>query len=203
MASAKALLFGITIAIAIGPIALLITSTSANAGLGAGLRSAAGAAAADLTYALLAFAAGYRLAPAIRDAEPSLDFIASLVLLGFGLWIAAAALRQLGPSRVAGGAVLEHPFLQTYALTVVNPLTVILFAGFAAQLPLADSLVRVCWFGGLVALGSLLVQVALAVGGAALGRVLGQGRRLVTLNIVSGVGVAGFGLAGLYRWIIT
>lgn len=200
---ASAFLFGVTIAIALGPIALLIVSVSANAGLQSGLRSAAGAAAADLTYALLAFAIGYRLAPLIKSEQSKLGVIASLVLIGFGLWMVVVALRRLKAPQAGSTGVLRRPFLQTYALTAGNPLTLVLFAGFAVQLPLADSLARVFWFGGLVALGSLLVQMTLAVGGATLGRLLGQGQRLVILNIVSGLGITAFGFVGLGRWIAT
>jgi threonine/homoserine/homoserine lactone efflux protein len=197
----SAFLFGITIAIAIGPIALLIISVSANTGLHAGVRSAAGAAAADLMYALLAFAIGYRLAPMVKSEEGKLGLIASLVLVGFGVWMVIVAFRRLNSPPTDSTNILKRPFLQTYALTAVNPLTLILFAGFAVQLPLADSLARVFWFGGSVALGSLLVNVTLAIGGAALGRIIGQGRILVMLNVMSGLGITAFGLVGLSRWI--
>jgi hypothetical protein len=49
MASLTALLFGATIAIAIGPIALLIINVAATAGLRPGLAAGSGAAAADFS----------------------------------------------------------------------------------------------------------------------------------------------------------
>jgi threonine/homoserine/homoserine lactone efflux protein len=54
-------LFGITIAIAVGPITLLIVNNSINCGISNGIRSGAAAATADFTYALVAFLAGTSL----------------------------------------------------------------------------------------------------------------------------------------------
>ncbi len=110
---ASAFLFGVTVAIAIGPIALFIISVSANTGLNAGLRSAVGAAAADLTYALLAFAIGYRLAPLVKSQQDKLGIIASLVLVGVGLWMVIVALRRLKTPEEDSAGVLSRPFLQT------------------------------------------------------------------------------------------
>ena len=146
----SALLFGVTIAIAIGPIALLIMNVSANTGLQAGLRSAAGAAAADLTYALLAFAIGYRLAPLVKNQQSTLGILASLVLVGFGIWMVIVALRRLKTPQAGSPDILSRPFLQTYALTAVNPLTLVLFAGFAVQsaaCQFANPHILVWWFG--------------------------------------------------------
>jgi len=46
-------IFGITLAISIGPIAILILNRSMNCGLKNGVLSGLGAATADLTYALV------------------------------------------------------------------------------------------------------------------------------------------------------
>ena len=79
----------------------------------------------------------------------------------------------------------------------MNPLTVILFAGFAPQLPLADSPALAAWYAACVALGSLAGQVAHALGGGALGRALQRGHGLRIVNGLSGAGIAAFGVAGL------
>lgn len=200
MASLTALLFGATIAIAIGPIALLIINVAATAGLRAGLASGTGAAAADFSYALVAFLAGGAAVRLLLGHRHTLQIAASLLLIVFGAWLAARALRE--PNSRAGtlpNSLLHRPFASTYSLTVVNPLTIIAFAGFAPQLPLADSPALAVWYAACVALGSLAVQFALALGGGALGRALEQGRGLRIMNGLSGAGIAAFGFAGLVR----
>jgi threonine/homoserine/homoserine lactone efflux protein len=54
----EAFLFGFTLAIAVGPIAILIFNQTINCGLKTGIFSALGAASADLTYAILTFSSG-------------------------------------------------------------------------------------------------------------------------------------------------
>lgn len=58
MAEVKAFIFGISLALTIGPIALLIVTIATRDGLIAALWSALGAGSADFTLALAAFFAG-------------------------------------------------------------------------------------------------------------------------------------------------
>jgi threonine/homoserine/homoserine lactone efflux protein len=195
----ESFLFGVTVALAVGPIALLIMAVSAASGLGAGLRSAAGAATADLGYAALAFGAGHRIAPLLESRRGALDVVASLVLVGLGAWMVATALRGAHGEAAAAPPrpLLTRPYLQTLGLTAANPLTLLLFAGFGARLPTLDGAATAFLCAVLLAFGSLLIQVVLALGGASLRRFLATGRRLAVVNAVSGLGIAAFGAAGL------
>ena len=65
----KAFLFGVIVAGAIGPIALLIFGTGARQGLAAGAYAGFGAALADLAYALAAFLAGAVVLPYLAEYE--------------------------------------------------------------------------------------------------------------------------------------
>lgn len=85
MIALKAFLFGLTLAVAVGPIALLILGYGTRHGLRAGGPAALGAALADLTYALMAFFLGNRLAPHLEAHTAGLRLTASLVLLGLGV----------------------------------------------------------------------------------------------------------------------
>jgi len=193
----KAFAFGATLAAAIGPIALLIIRISAVDGLGRGLRASLGAAVADLSFAIAAFAGGYALTSALESQRALLGAIGSAVLVIFGLWMAAQALRSRDAARPSAKHVLSAPFLQTYALTIVNPLGVILFMGLAVQFPAASSFAVIAFLCVCVFAGSLVVQVGLALGGSLLARVIKDPRWLAALNVVSGLGVAAFGVAGL------
>jgi threonine/homoserine/homoserine lactone efflux protein len=193
----KAFVFGATLAAAIGPIALLIIRISAVDGLGRGLRASLGAAVADFTFAIAAFAGGYALTSALDSQRALLGTIGSAVLVIFGLWMASQAMRSRDVARTPTKHVLSAPFLQTFALTIVNPLGVILFMGLAVQFPAASSLAVVAFLCLCVFAGSLVVQVGLAFGGSLLTRLTRDPRWLAALNLVSGLGVAAFGVAGL------
>jgi len=197
----KAFVFGMTIAAAVGPIALLIVNYSLTHGLCQGLRSALGAAGADFSFALVAFLAGHGAAR-IVEARRFVEIAAGIGLVLFGTWLAVAALGRrmpVGPSVAAGDARRVRPLLATYVLTLINPLTIVAFLGLAPQLPLGQS----AWMaGGLAAslfAGSLVVQILFALAGAGIGRSVARPEVIRTLNVASGAGIALFGIAGLSR----
>jgi threonine/homoserine/homoserine lactone efflux protein len=198
----RALIFGVTLAITIGPIALLIIRYAAAEGLGAGLTSACGAALADFTYAVVALSVGTVIAPVLNTYSAQAHRIAAITLIAFGSWLMWTAIRPTPPSSEVTKLLTrvqrrQTPLLTTYALTMSNPLTVIAFLAFIGQLPSDASItIRATAAMGLF-LGSLCIQVVLACGGAALGR-LATGRRSIQfLNVVSGAGIVFFGVAGL------
>jgi threonine/homoserine/homoserine lactone efflux protein len=201
-ASVEALIFGATVAIAIGPIALLILNVSAVSGLAPGSKSALGAAMADLTYALVSFLGGHAVAPLIAVRAGAARSIAGLVLVVFAVWIALRALRRHAPgvSAVRSGS-LPRPLVTTYVLTIANPLTVLLFSGFALQLPVAGSVLTSVWLSFCLFLGSLSVQISLALGGAGLGRCLVRPAWLTAFNLASAAGIALFGVRGVLEWL--
>ena len=203
MPELRAFAFGATIAIAIGPIALLIVNYGLTSGWRAAVESGLGAALADFTYGLVAFAAGHALAPALEAREGGIRLVASAVLVGFGVWMAVSAIRRRGTEArpAAGPRAPGGPLVATYLLTIVNPLTVIAFLGFAVQLPLGGSLVRSAWYAACLFAGSLCVQMLLAATGAGLGRVVADPRWVTAANVASGAGIAAFGVAGLLPWL--
>jgi len=187
----KSFLFGVAIAATVGPIALLILGYGAREGFRVAARAGLGAATADLFYALVAFTAGHLVLPLLFAQATLVGRLASAVLLLFGgmlLW------RTLHPdeTRAAGGSA-ARPFTSTFLLTVVNPLTIVAFAGFAAQLPLSGSPLNAAWFSLSLFAGSLAVQTVFAAGGSALRRP--AWRRAV--STLSAAGIIVFGIAGL------
>jgi len=196
----KAFFFGMTIAAAVGPIALLIVNYSLTHGLRQGLRSALGAAGADFSFALVAFLAGHGAARIVA-ARRFVEIAAGIGLVLFGTWLAAAALRRrvpVGPS-VAGGGRCVRPLLATYVLTLINPLTIVAFLGLAPQLPLGQSAWTAAGLAASLFAGSLVVQILFALAGAGIGRSVARPEVIRTLNVASGTGIALFGIAGLSR----
>ena len=193
----KSLVFGVVLAGSIGPIALLILNTAARAGFRAGFFAGCGAALADLLYALVAFSAGAVLLPLLEAQARTVRIAcaALLVALGLSMLVRGARLPDAPPVPSQAARAL----LPTFLLTLVNPMTIVVFAGFVPQLPLAGSIATAAWLAFALFLGSLAVQAALAGGGALVGAALpGAGWRRA-INLASGAGVLAFGVAGLVQ----
>ncbi|MEX1993299.1 MAG: LysE family transporter [Steroidobacteraceae bacterium] len=192
----KTLAFGVILAGSIGPIALLIIATAARRGTAAGCFAGLGAALADFAYALLAFTTGALLLPLLDAHATAIRVACAALLIGLGL---ALLLRR---ADAAGAAPAPRPaaqaLLPTFLLTLVNPLTLVVFTGFVPQLPVAGSLPTAAWLAFALFLGSLSVQTALAIAGSLLGAALPGARWQRLISRASALGVLAFGLAGLY-----
>jgi threonine/homoserine/homoserine lactone efflux protein len=197
-ALAKSFLFGVTMAAAVGPIALLIVTYGIRDGLKPAAAAGLGAALADLAYAGIAFTLGSVLLSALARHETVMKLASALTLVLFGAWLAGrawCALPAAAPSEQAGR--VAAPLFTTFALTIVNPLTIVLFAAFSAQLPAATSARHIGAAAFALFLGSLAVQLVWAAGGSVVSNVLSNPATLRALNVASGVAIAAFGVAGV------
>ena len=193
----EAFLFGLTIAAAVGPIAILVMNYGLRLGQWAGLRAGAGAALADFLYAVAALAVGAAVARAIGPYRQGFEVVAALALIGFAGWMARGALQP--PKAGEAKPTKPRPFLTTLALTIVNPLTVILFLGFTGHIPGGRPFLEQALVAVALGVGSLIVQAALRLGGAGLGKVLTDPRWIARLNLASAAGIAAFGVYGLWK----
>jgi threonine/homoserine/homoserine lactone efflux protein len=193
----KAFLFGVVVAGAIGPIALLIFGTGARQGFGAGAFAGLGAALADLLYALAAFTAGALLLPLLVAHERAIGTGCALLLVGLGATMLAGQLKPGSPPAVPRPAA--HAFLPTFLLTVVNPMTLVMFAGIVPQLPVAGSLAKAAALAAALAAGSAAVNVAIGGCGAALGRALPGDFARRAVSAVAAAGILAFGIYGLAK----
>jgi threonine/homoserine/homoserine lactone efflux protein len=190
----KAFLFGVVVAAAIGPIALLIFDTAARRGFAAGAFAGCGAALADLTWALLAFSGGALLLPLLADHAAAIRAGSALLLAGLGLamLVRGAAAAALPAPRPAAASLLP-----VFLLTLVNPMTLVVFAGFAPQLPVAGSPRLALGLASALAAGSLLVQLGLAAAGAVFRAALPGARWQRAVRLAAALGILAFGIAGL------
>ena len=191
----KAFLFGVVVAGAIGPIALLIFGTGARQGLAAGASAGLGAALADLAYALAAFSAGALVLPYLAEHRQAIQIGCGLLLVGLGAWMFAAQLKA--GEAPAAPAAAGRSFLSTFLLTVVNPMTFVMFAGVVPQLPVAGSLTRASALAGALAAGSALVNVAIGGAGAMVGRALPGERARRAVTAAAAAGILAFGTYGI------
>jgi len=188
----RSLLFGAVLAGSIGPIALLILATAAQRGFAAGAFAGLGAALADYVYALVAFSAAALLLPLLTAHAATIRVACGMLLVGLGLWM---LLRR--PAESGRPASATASLWPTFLLTLVNPMTIVVFAGFVPQLPLAGSPATAAWLAFALFLGSFGVALAIAGVGAAIGAVAPGPRWRRAISAASALGIMAFGIAGL------
>ena len=192
----QALVFGIVLAIAIGPIALIVIRAGLEKGFTAAARCGLGAATADLLYSWAAFTANTLVVPLLDAHRESIALTGAVVLVALGLYLAGTAIRSTrDPSSRENETVFG--FSRTLSLTLVNPLSIVVFASFAPQVGATRELFDSTVLALAVFLGSLLVQLVLASFGALLRRMVSNRGVIAALNVASGLGIAGFGIHAL------
>lgn len=157
---------GLSVAAPIGPINVLCIQRTLKHGPGAGAATAIGCASADATYAAVSALGLASISGFLIGHQTAFQLIGAVVLA----WLGLKALRW-GPAR-SGGAVTSGAashVVSAYALTITNPLTILifasLFAGIGATLDGADSaglliagvfLGTFTWMSGLIIAASIL-----------------------------------------------
>ncbi|MBC5991747.1 LysE family translocator [Pontibacter cellulosilyticus] len=199
MEMVKAFIFGVTIAIAVGPIAILIINRGLNSGLKSGALSGVGAALADFTYGIIAFTLGTVIVGFLKTNQLYFSYATAGVLFLFGAWMLKGSLRETPPTEAKQEVGKGNYLLSTYLLTIVNPLTIILFLGFSGQLiSPVTGFVDIILLAAAIFSGSLIIQLMLAFFGASLGRFIRNRSVIRLLNIASSILIIGFGVAGLF-----
>ena len=192
-------LFGLMIALSVGPVALMIANYGMRAGMATGVRAAIGVAAADGCYAVVAFTIGALLAGTLASHLSLFRLVGACVLLAMGARMLWQALRDR--RRTLDGDVPpppgNRPFMSMFFVTLANPLTILLFYGYATAAAGAHRhwlLGAACVFAG-----SLAGQLVFAFGGRAIGRFVKSPAWLAASHGVAALVVLGYGVAGLMR----
>ncbi len=190
--------FGVAIAAPVGPIAVLLIRRTLTRGRAVGFASGLGAATADLTYGLLVALGLTAVTERLMSAERGLQAVGGIVLLALGirtLRAAPAAVDAADTSRRS----LAAAYASTYALTLTNPATIVLFLAVFASVGVvttAGSGGDALTIAAGVALGSAAWQLSLCAAVSLLrGRLTDARMRWV--NVASGLVIAGFGAAAL------
>ncbi|MCW3606512.1 LysE family translocator [Burkholderia cenocepacia] len=192
-------LFGLMIALSVGSVALMIANYGMRAGMATGVRAAIGVAAADGCYAVVAFTIGALLAGTLASHLSLFRMVGACVLLAMGARMLWQALRDR--RRTLDGDVPpppgNRPFMSMFFVTLANPLTILLFYGYATAAAGAHRhwlLGAACVFAG-----SLAGQLVFAFGGSAIGRFVKSPAWLAASHGVAALVVLGYGVAGLMR----
>lgn len=193
----KAFGFGATIAISVGPIALLIINNGIKYGYPTAIRSALGAATADGIFACIAFTFGIIILSLLSEYQSIIKAASSYVLIGFGLYMLRGLLPQSRCDSLLDDIPVVGGFKATFLLTIINPLTIIAFTAFIGQISEVRGYVFSLLAALILFLGSLIVQLGFAVFGVFLKRFLNDQKHIHYLQILSGVGIASFGIWGV------
>jgi threonine/homoserine/homoserine lactone efflux protein len=193
----QGVLVGFSIAAPVGPIGVLCIRRTLAEGRSAGFVSGLGAATADAIYGAIAgfgltFVSGF-----LVDQETWIRLIGGLFLCYLG--VRAFLAKPAEQVESAQGSGLVSAYGSTFLLTLTNPMTVLsfaaIFAGLGALEARRDYLEATVLVLGIF-VGSVLWWFALS-GIAGLFRERFDVGALRWVNRISGVVVAGFGVAAL------
>ena len=130
----RGLVIGFTIAAAVGPITLLVVRRTIDHGGIYGFASGLGVATADATYGAIAAFGLTAITSLLVSNHTLLGLIGGVVIVLLGIRIARS--RPSGPAVDGERPGLAGAFASIYALTMTNPLTIVLYAGVFAGIGL-------------------------------------------------------------------
>ncbi len=194
----KGLILGLSIAAPVGPIGVLVIRRTLAEGRMTGLVSGLGAATADAVYGLIAALGITALINALTGVSAALKLVGGLVLLYLAYKIFTARPAEKAAEAKQTGRGLWGAYLSTIFLTFTSPATIFVFFSLFSTV-LGDTAqtvgAAVVLVAG-VASGSALWWTILSTG-VGLFRAQVTPGVLVWVNRVSGVVIAGFGVAAL------
>ena len=190
----EGLFAGWAIAIPVGAIGVLILDRAATRGLGTGAAAALGTAAADFFYASVAVAVGEAVVAVVPSARAT-AMISGGVLFAVAVWMFVGALRPTTSTAEQPRQHAARTVATFFALTVVNPVTVVYFAALVASLDrsiLTTTGDRVLFAVAAFA-ASLSWQLVLAGFGTVVGRRMPESVATL-LRVVGALAVLGFAI---------
>ena len=197
---AKGFLLGLSIAVGVGPIALLCIRKTLIYGKLSGFASGIGAATADAVYGVAAAFGLTAITSLLLAQKFYLNLVGGLFLCYLG--VKAFFAKPINPENsvvnVSGGSLIGD-YVTTFLLTIINPMTILsfmaIFAGFGLMNG-ATNYASIANFVLGVFLGSGIWWLTLSLG-------IGFFREKITtewllkLNKISGIIIFGFGLFAL------
>jgi arginine exporter protein ArgO len=185
------LVTGWAIAIPIGAVGAFLVTLTARTSWRVGAAAALGIAAVDGVYAAVAVLGGAAVANLLAPVAEPLAVASGAVLLVIAVLTARHALTTNGVPRPTPTLGPARAFALFFAITAVNPTTVVYFAAIVlGNQQLVEGATEATAFVAAAFLASASWQLALAGGGATLGRlVTGPRGRLVT-GLVSATVIA-------------
>ena len=128
----KGILIGISVSAPLGPIGVLCIQRTLNKGFKSGFVSGAGAASADIIYAIIAGFSITYISDFLIEYQTIIRIIggAFLILVGIRISISNPA-KQIRKLRVKGNNYYKD-YITSFFITVSNPITILAFGAFFA-----------------------------------------------------------------------
>jgi len=128
----KGLLIGASVSAPVGPIGLLCINRSLTEGRVRGFVAGLGAATADMVFCIIAGFGFTFVSRFLEEQALWVSFIGACGLLFLGLRIFFSKPEE--KSSTATGGDLAHIYLSTFALTLINPVTILFFVAVFTSL---------------------------------------------------------------------
>ena len=193
----RGLVIGFTIAAAVGPITLLVIRRTIDHGGLYGFASGLGVATADATYGGIAAFGLTAVTALLVSGHTLLGLVGGVVIAVLG--VRTMLSRPTGPVTAAERPGMAGAFASIYALTMTNPLTIVLYAGVFAGIGLVagSSFVDAAILTLAVWVGSTLWWVVLcSIVAWVRGRV--STTALLWVNRISGAALVAFGVLAVW-----
>jgi threonine/homoserine/homoserine lactone efflux protein len=191
----QGLVIGFSNAASVGRIGVLCIRRSLTHGRAVGFVSGLGGATADAGYALVAALGLTAITRVLVEHTTWLQPAGG----GFMLYLGLSTLRErplMNEAATGANAGLLAAFASTFALTLTNPMTILSFIGIFAGLGVETFSGGTAVLGVFLGSGAWWLFLATAAGWFS-GRLQRGGLRVV--NVASGVIIAGFGAAQIFR----
>lgn len=196
----KAYFFGLTLAFAVGPMALLIVQRGINKGIRSALATASAIATADFTYAIIAFGIGTSVLQFMKSYEAYVHVFSGVVLLALAIHVFYSAFQKyVHRQKVVAAKGAGNDFLSAYLLTMHNPMTIAVFLGFLGYLVKVTSVTGMLGFAFVLFLGSLSGQVAIGLTASSLRGFFQNPKSIFILNTISAIGIAAFAVMSFLK----
>lgn len=191
----KGFIIGFTIAASIGPIGILCIRRSLANGYLSGLLSGMGAASADGIYGAVAAFGLTFISSFLVKQQIWLQIIGIIFLLYLGIKIFLEKPKENNEKKVESKGLLND-YLSIFFLTIINPMTILLFTAVFAGLGMAkgsESYVPASMLTIGVLTGSALLYFLLSVVFGVFGKKL-KSNVIILVNKISGSIIMGFAL---------
>ena len=195
----RGMLVGLTVAVPVGPMAVLVIRKVLLWGCHAGMAFGSGIALADATYAAIAAGGFAGIESVVERHAAAIRYIGGMVLIGLGLAIVRSAGRfEANQSTGVPWTSRLAEAAKAYGLTLSNPTTILVFlaliAGFGTTFADARSAIPLFVTG--VFVSSFGWWVALSVATSLVGKKV-TARSLKRLNVAAGMVIALFGVGAI------
>ena len=190
---------GFFVAAPVGPVAVLCVRRTLADGRVVGYGAGLGAALGDTVFGALAIFSVAAVASFLHEHRPAIQVLGSLALIGLGVRTTRSARSPAAVPARPDGETLLSAFGSAFAVTIVNPVTVVAFLSIFAAFGVSERIDGLLdsWLAIAGVFAGAGAWWFLVVGVASVFRQRFAGAGLARMNALAGLAILGFGVYGL------